>query len=128
MSVGLYHGGSDNAFYLTVFGETDGKIRRLNQKPLNTAIQGGYYLGYLNKKFGYGLAVWSFIWGDGGHYDYHNYEIEIYQLQDGKLKRTIRKISRKEYNSDEGFKSLRELGIKVTDQRAGIPRIKDCLE
>ena len=43
MSVGLYHGGSDSAFYLTVFGETDGKIHRLNQKPLFANIQGGYY-------------------------------------------------------------------------------------
>lgn len=128
MSVGLYHGGSDNAFYLTVFGEIDGKIRRLNEKPMFANIQGGYYLGHLNKKIGYGLAVWNFIWGDGVHYDKHNYEIEIFQLQNGKLKRMLRKISRKTYDSDESFNSLRELGIKVSDQRTGIPRIKDCLE
>ena len=131
MSVGVYHGGSDSAFYLTVFSEVDGKIRRLNNTPLNTAIQGGYYLGYLNKKLGYGLAVWSFMWGDGineSHYSEHKYNIELYQLQSGKLKRAVRKVSRKMYDSDKGFSSLREFGITVSDQRTGIPKIKDGLE
>ena len=131
MSVGLYHGGSDNAFYLTVFGEVNGKIRRLNDKPLNTAIQGGYYLGYLNKKLGYGLAVWGFIWGGGvdeSHYSEHKYSIEIYQLQGGKLKQTLRRTSKKMYEWDKGANSLLELGIRVTDQRKGIPKIKDSLE
>lgn len=131
MSVGLYHGGSDNAFYLTVFGEVDGKITRLNQKPIVAAIQGGYYLGYLNKKFGYGLAAWCFIWGNGineSHYSEHKYQMEIYQLQSGRLKQTLRKVSRRMYDSDEGFHSFRELGIKVSDQRSGIPKIKDSLE
>lgn len=27
--------------------------------PYLQNVQGGYYLGYLNKKFGYGLAVWN---------------------------------------------------------------------
>jgi len=131
MSVGLYRGGSDNAFFLTVFGEVGGKILRLNDKPLFANIQGGYYLGYLNKKFGYGLAVWNFIWGGGineSHYSEHKYEIEIYQWQGEKLKRTLRRISRKMYDSDKGANSLREIGIKATDQRIGIPRVKDSLE
>lgn len=131
MSVGLDQGGSDNHFYLTVFGEVNGKMRRLNDKPMFANIQGGYYLGYLNKKFGYGLAVWNFIWGDGineSHYSEHKYNIEIYQLQNGKLKRTLRRVSRNMYDSDKGSNSLRELGIKVSDQRAGIPKIKDSLE
>ena len=42
MSVGVDHGGSDSHFYLTVFGEVGGKIRRLNQKPMFANIQGGY--------------------------------------------------------------------------------------
>lgn len=129
MSVGIYHGGSDNAFYITVFGEIDEKISLLNEKPLFTNIQGGYYLGYLSEKFGYGLAVWCFDWNDaGGHYDLHKYHIEIYQIKNGKFKQIIKKLSKKTYNCDKGFNSLRELGIKATDQRVGIPKIKDYLE
>ena len=45
MSVGVFHGGSDNAYFLTVFGEVDGKILRFNDKPLFANVQGGYYLG-----------------------------------------------------------------------------------
>lgn len=131
MSVGIFRGGSDNAYCLTVFGEVGGKIVRQNEKPLFANIQGGYYLGYLNPKLRYGLAVWNFIWGhgiSGGHYSEHKYEIEIYRLQGGKLSRMLRRISRRMYDSDKGADSLRELGIRATDQRAGIPIIKDSLE
>ena len=128
MSVGGFHGGSDNAYFLTVFGEVDGKILRFNDKPLFANVQGGYYLGYLNKKFGYGLAVWNFIWEDGKpHYAEHKYEAEIYQVQGGKLKRKLRHISRRTYDSNNGANSLRELGMKVRDQRMGIPKVKDSL-
>ncbi len=131
MSVGVDYGGSDNHFYSTIIGEVDGKIRRLNRKPIFANIQGGYYLGYLNKRFGYGLATWNFIWGKGideSHYSEHKYEIEIYQLQNGMLKRTLRRVSRRMYDSDKGFHSLLELGVTVSDQRRGIPKIKDALE
>ncbi|MEP6820519.1 MAG: hypothetical protein ABJA18_13365 [bacterium] len=131
MSVGLFHGGSDNQFFLTVFGEVDGKIVRLNDNPLFANIQGGYYLGYLNKNLGYGLAVWTFIWGNAineSHYSEHKYQIEIYQLRGRRLQRTLRRISRRVYDWDKGANSLRELGIRVTDQRTGIPGINESLE
>ena len=72
MSVGVYHGGSDSAFFLTIFGEVGGKIHCFNEKPIFANIQGGYYLGYLNKKFGYGLAAWNFIWGNGMHESHYS--------------------------------------------------------
>src|SRR5215510_12450279 len=34
MSVGVFTGGSDNAYFLTLFGEAGGKILRLNAKPI----------------------------------------------------------------------------------------------
>ncbi|HEY8559121.1 MAG TPA: hypothetical protein VIL74_01875 [Pyrinomonadaceae bacterium] len=124
MSVGVYYGGSDDAYYLTVFGETNGKITRLNEKPFFANVQGGYYLGHLNEKFGYGLAVWTFIWGNSGaHYDEHKYRIEIYRLKNGKLSKVLEKASRKKYGSDKGFDALLELGIKATDQRKEIPEV-----
>lgn len=128
MSVALDHGGSDNHYYLTIFGEIKGKLIRLNEEPLFTNIQGGYYLGHLNEKLGYGLAVWRFKWGGGEAHDSpHHYNIEIYKIQNGKLKQITKKISKKKYDCDKGFNSLRELGIKATDQRKEIPEIEDSL-
>lgn len=131
MAVGACPGGSDNGFSLTVFGEVAGKLSQLNDKPLSTSNQGGYYLGNLSKNLGYGLAVWDFIWGNGTgecHYCKHRYEIEIYKLEDGKLKRTLRRASRKRYDSEKGVESLHEFGITGHDQRTGISRIKDFLD
>ena len=131
MSVGMAYGGSDNAFYLAVFAENNGRICRLNDKPIFANIQGGYYLGHLNKKFGSGLAVWNFVWGNGineSHYAKHYYEMAIYQIRGGKFKKVFRSISRKMYDSNKGANSLREIGITVTDQRTGIPKIKTGLQ
>lgn len=129
MSVGLSHGGSDAAFFLTLFGERQGRIRRLNPNLIDINIQGGFYLGYLNKKLGYGLAVWDFIWeyGDEAHYSEHRYSIDIYQLQGNNFKRIIRRSSRNKYGK-HGEGSLWELGLKARDQRTEIPVIKDNLD
>lgn len=131
MSVGIYHGGSDNGYYLTMFAERDGRLKRLNNKTLGTAIQGGYYYGKLNQKLGTGLAVWSFIWGHGigeGHYSDHHYLIEIYKVVGDRLVRLTRFRTKRMYQFDKGSDSLRELGIKVSDQRLGIPVIKETLD
>jgi hypothetical protein len=128
MSVGIMHGGSDDAFFLTTFGEIKGKILRLNLKPMFANIQGGYYLGHLNKKYGYGLAVWNFVWGHGpdeSHYSAHHYEIELYRLQGDRLVRILHKITKRMYDTDKNADSLHELGIFAKDQRKQIPYIKD---
>ena len=130
MSVGVDHGGSDNHFYLTVFGEIAGKLRSLNDEPIFANIQGGYYLGRLSDKLGGGLVTWNFIWGNGineGHYSNHRYEARVYKLQGDRFRLTHRRVSRKRYSGD-GSGSLREIGIKVVDQRRGIPAIKDSLD
>jgi hypothetical protein len=127
MAVALRYGGSDNGFYLAMFGEVGGNVRLLNDAPFVTNVQGGYYFGYLNKRFGHGLAVWNFIWNDGkAHYADHQYHIDIYQLHRGTLKRTFHMVSRRTYDTGKGENSLRELGIRATDQRIGIPRIGDA--
>ncbi len=128
MSVGLFTGGSDNAYFLTLFAEVGGKIVRLNNQPLFANVQGGYYLGRLNQRFGYGLATWNFEWATGAHYSAHHYTIEVYRISGGKLKRILHMLSKRAYDSDKGVDSLLELGIKAVDQRNGIPRIKDTLD
>jgi len=130
MSVGVAYGGSDSAFFMTVFGEVQGKIKSLNARPFFANIQGGYYLGRLNDKLGYGLVTWNFIWGgDPGesHYSEHRYKEQVYRLQDGELKLTLSRVSRKKYTGN-GSASLREIGIRVSDQRRGIPRVRDSLD
>jgi len=127
MSVGLFTGGSDNAYFLTLFTEVGGKMVRLNQKPLFANVQGGYYVGYLNKQLGYGLVAWDFVWQDGPHYSAHKYSMNIYRIQRARLKRILHTTSKKEYDSDKGADSLLELGIRVVDQRNEIPRIKETL-
>ena len=130
MSVAVDHGGSDNRFYLTVFGEVEGKLRSLNNRPIFANIQGGYYLGHLNDKLGCGLVAWTFIWGndpDEGHYSSHRYETRIYTLKGAGFELTLRRISRKKYNGN-GSGSLREIGINAIDQRRRIPVIKDSLD
>ncbi len=128
MSVAVCHGGSDDAFFLTVFSESDGKIRRLNDKPLFANIQGGYYLGYLNKRLGYGLAAWNFRWENSGHYDLHKYDIDIYKLRDRTFQEVLKTKSKKMYDSDKGWGALRELGIRARDQRNGIPLIRELVD
>ena len=131
MSVGIMHGGSDDAFFLTLFGEIKGNISRLNAKPMFANIQGGYYLGQLNKKYGYGLAVWNFVWGNGpdeSHYSAHHYEIELYSLRGDRLVRILHKVTKKIYHTDKNADSLHELGIYAKDQRKQIPYIKDFVE
>ena len=102
---------------------------RLNDKPFFTNVQGGYYFGALNKRFGQGLAVWNFVWDDGKeHYTNHKYQIDIFLLRRGKLRRTLTTTSRRTYDTGNGAHSLRELGIRGYDQRAGIPRIEDAIK
>lgn len=127
MSVGIYHGGSDNAFFLTVFGEIQGQVKSLVSEPISTSIEGGYYLGLINKKLGYGLVVWNPIWDfdSEGHYSEHKYEADIFRLNGEKFHRKLRRISKRKYG--DGSQSLHEIGIYVQDQRTGIPLIKDSL-
>ncbi|HBB98845.1 MAG TPA: hypothetical protein DC054_26000 [Blastocatellia bacterium] len=126
MAVALRTGGSDNGFCLAMFTEVGGKVRRLNDGPFFTNVQGGYFFGYLNKRFGYGLAVWNFIWDHGPHYTDHKYHLDIYRLRNGNLRRTFQTVSRRTYYTGKGAHALLELGIKAYDQRDGIPNIRDA--
>ena len=132
MSVAVRFGGSDNGYYLNAFAEVRGKVRRVTTTPLVMNNLGGFYLGYLNKKFGYGLAVWDFIWASGpdigeAHYGIHKYNIRIFRMSGGQFKPVLHKVSRKRYNGDHCSMALREIGIRAHDQRREIPRIRRAL-
>lgn len=131
MAVGIYHGGSDNGYYATLFTERRGKLVRLNERTFNTAVQGGFYFGPLNKKLGEGLVVWSFIWGDGlweSHYTSHHYRVEIYKIVGDRLVLSRHYKTKRMYQPEENADSLGELGIRGADQRKGIPEINETID
>jgi hypothetical protein len=131
MSVGVMHGGSDDAFFLTLFGEYHGKLRRLNSTPIFANTQGGYFVGHLNKRLGFGLACWNFIWGheaEESHYSLHRYGVELYELRSGRFQRVLRANSKKMYHPDKSWASLREFGVAAHDQRVGVPVIRDLVQ
>ena len=127
LAVGVSPGGSDHGFWAVVIGEVSGQLKVLTRKELFTHIQGGYYIGYLNKKFGYGLVAWKFVWDDGAHYDLHPYEVEVFTLRGGRFERRQKYVSRKKYE-DNGIGAVRELGINARDLRRRVPRLKEYLE
>jgi len=126
LAVGVSPGGSDHGFWAVIIGEVSGQLKVLTQE-LFTHIQGGFYLGYLNKKLGYGLVSWKFVWDDGAHYDLHPYEVEVFTLQGDRFVRRQKYVSKKKYE-DNGIGAVRELGISVRDLRRSVPRLKEYLE
>src|SRR5262249_33289081 len=49
LAVAVSPGGSDNGFWGVVAGEVDGKLKVLTPGILSIPVQGGFYIGYLNK-------------------------------------------------------------------------------
>jgi hypothetical protein len=122
-------GGSDHLFLLVMFSEVNGKIVRLNNKAVETNVQGGYYLGYLNKKFGYGLAAWGFQWDSSEiHYDYHHYYIDIFTLSNGRFRKASSLRSTRKYGPVDSYRALREFGIKGKDLRRTMPDMEEFIE
>lgn len=119
-------GGSDHGFWSAVIGETNGKLTVLIPNALNH-VQGGLYLGYLNKQFGCGFVGWNFVWNDGSHYDQHPYEVEIYMWRGGQLVPQPKYESKRKYVGN-GAAALRELGIRAQDQRRQIAKVKRYVE
>lgn len=129
MAVAVRPGGSDHLFLSVVFGEVNGKITRLNTNPIETNIQGGYYLGYLNRKLGYGLVSWCFDWESSEiHYDYHHYYIDIYTISNGRFRKTFSSRSKRKYGPVDSYRALNEFGIKGKDVRRTMPDMKEFVE
>jgi hypothetical protein len=127
LAVAVSPGGSDHGFFSVLIGEVAGKLVVLNRENLVTNVQSGLFIGYLNRRWGYGLARWKFTWDDGAHYDFHPYEIEIYQLRGGEFHSVHKSISKKRYFG-RGYRALGELGIQAFDQRRGLAKVKQYLQ
>lgn len=127
LGIGIIPGGSDSSYYGVLIGEVNGKLEVLNKSRLYIKTQGGFYLGYLNKKYGPGFVSWTFIWGDNpaeAHYDLHHYKIEVFAYRNGRFIKVKNYISRKRYEN-YGVDAPGELGIQVTDLRSQFKYYQD---
>jgi hypothetical protein len=127
LAIAVCPGGSDHGFWATVIGEVGGKLKVMLPQPVFANIQGGFYIGKLNKKLGYGLAVWTFVWNDGAHYDDHPYETRLYTLQNEQLVFKEKVVSKRKYQGN-GAEALKEIGIEAHDLRAEMPKMKEYIE
>lgn len=81
----------------------------LTQGPLTNNDDGGIFIGYINKKFGYGLISWNFVWGNEAHFQPHRYNIQIYSWDRRSqcFRYTKEFTTNKKYQGwQEAFKSL----------------------
>ena len=131
VAVAIAPGGSDCGFYMSVFGEIDGKIIRLTNKPIDNAVQGGYYIGFLSQRLGYGIVSWTFDWNSDAseaHYDAHHYEMTVYKLFNGRFRKVLSAKSKRKYHPAGSSLALKEIGINAKDLRKSIPDMKDYVD
>ena len=128
MAVAVTPGASDCGFSGTLYGLADGKIVRLFDGLLASAVQGGLYFGKLNERSGYGFVGWDFDWGQGAHYDRHKYWVTVYQLKGERLIKVLHRLTRHKYELEDSAKAPLEFGFRVTDQRRGIPKANEFLD
>lgn len=127
LAVAVRPGGSDHGFETTIIGARGATFRVLTPGPLLTPIQGGVFVGDLGGRRGPGVAVWSFIWGDGeAHYAEHRYEVRLYPFdaRRGVFRRAAVLASKRKHRSAEG--ALEELGLpRYPNLLENFPAIKD---
>lgn len=69
-------GGSDVSFDTQLVGRVGGHYRPLIEKPVQSLLEGGVYVGPLGPKLGDGVAVWNFVWANGeAHVSPHRYTL-----------------------------------------------------
>lgn len=128
-------GGSDATFFAHVIGWKEGRFQVLSDNSIETQVQGGLFLGYLSRVYGYGVASWTFLWCAEkettepncreAHYDKHRYEINLYSLDTQtltfNLAATLR-TTRKYAGHGEG--ALKEFGFVFQDVRRRMNKVR----
>jgi hypothetical protein len=117
-------GGSDSSFMSVVIGEVNGKIMLLTPETIDTSAQGGIFVGNLNRRFGFGIVVWNFIWDSGAHYSLHPYEIKLFSFSDSKFEIKLNYITKHKYHGN-GVEALREIGIFAHDLREEMEKVME---
>ncbi|MBS1811894.1 MAG: hypothetical protein JST84_27280 [Acidobacteria bacterium] len=129
-------GGSDGTFFAHIIGWKEGKFQILNEESIETAVQGGLYFGNLGKKYGYGVASWTFIWCSEveppepncreAHYDKYRYEIKLYPLDVKTMtfKEPVTFKTKRKY-AGHGEAALKEFGFTFQDLRRSMGKVRE---
>ncbi len=121
LAVAAQPGGSDEHFEIQIIAEKEGKITSLNPEPIFLTIQDGIFLGYIGKKYGYGMIKWSFQW-DAAHYEPHKYEISIYKWDQENMNFTLKKKFITERKFKKGCDALNHYGFPCRNFRDEVIR------
>jgi hypothetical protein len=112
LAVAMYTGGSDCEYVPALVGPIGGKLTSwLQQEPVVNG-QGGFYVGDLGGRRGFGLAAWSFIWEDGAHWGSHRYNVRLYRVdpESGTSSLVFKADTKRKYVS--GIDALKEFGLR----------------
>ena len=114
-------GGSDCLYAAALIGAVKGQLRVLTPEQLWTNVEGGFYVGSLNSKFGTGLVRWNYIWGDEAHSQPHRYEMSIFHFDatDSRFKLVQSVASEHRFDTSEEF--LTTLGLHVRNLLSTFP-------
>jgi len=123
LAVAAATGGSDCAYEGIIFGSERGKLSLWTPRNIDTLAEGGIYVGDLGGRRGYGLAVWTFIWGNEPHVAPHRYAVTLYKLNRKKMVfiKTAVLTSRGKYADD--MAALRELKLTFPNLTRSIPKL-----
>lgn len=116
VAIAMAPGGSDCAWEMSVAAAVNGKLEELTYEHLETSDEGGFFVGDLGNRVGFGVAQWDFVWGeDEAHVSPHQYEIKIYKWNGGRFEwfRVFRTPAK--YNS--GRAALRASRLNYIDIR-----------
>jgi hypothetical protein len=116
--------GTDEWAEVKIISERNGTIAVLNPDVLTITLQDGIYLGYINKKYGYGMVKWNFQW-DAAHYEPHKYEISI-SIWDRKNMSFVPKktfITKKKFKN--GCAALKHYGLPCNNIRDQIIKVEE---
>lgn len=112
LAIAMYTGGSDCEYVPALVGPIRGELKSwLQQEPVVNG-QGGFYVGDLGQRRGFGLAAWTFIWEDGAHWGSHRYHVELYRIDPstGTSSLVFKGDTRRKYG--EGTEALKEFGLR----------------
>ena len=111
LAIAKYTGGSDCAYAPALIGPVRGKLKSwLQQEPIVNG-QGGFYVGDLQHKRGFGLAAWSFLWEDGAHWGSHRYKVWLYRIDSNTGTSTLAFEAETKRKYVSGLVALKEFGL-----------------
>lgn len=120
-AIAMWPGTSDCTYYATVIGAVNGQLKVLTPDQLWSNVEGGFYVGDLGTRRGYGLVRWNFVWGDEAHYQPHRYEVSIFRFDAAEscFKLVQKTTSHRKYHTGEEW--LAEMGLNCRNVLRDFP-------